>query len=270
MNKDNIIKKIGKEPGKKIAIFAGVHGNERVGILALERLIKDIEIERGEVWFVYANPRAVSKNVRYIEKNLNRCFLKELEGSSYEELRAKELMGLLDKCDALLDLHASNNKNSTPFIICEKEFYDIAKIFDFNIISFGWNKIEPGATDGYMQNQGKLGICLECGSVYRSEENQDLAYKSVLQFLKYFGAISSDIEFSKNKKKIIKVFKAIKKKTENFKFNKDFADFEELEEGKVFAQDGDVEYIAKSNECIILPNSNKRIGEEVFVLGKIN
>jgi succinylglutamate desuccinylase len=121
-----------------------------------------------------------------------------------------------------------------------------------------------------MYNQGKLGICLECGSVYKSEENQDLAYKSVLQFLKYFGAISGEIEFSKKEKRIVEVFEAVKKKTDNFNFVRDFADFEKLKEGEVFAQDGDKKYIAKKNECIIFPNSNKKIGEEVFILGKIN
>ncbi len=270
MDKNNIIKKSGKTPGKKIAIFAGIHGNEKAGVLALEKLIKNIKIEKGEVYFVYANPGAILKNVRYVEKNLNRCFLRNSEGDTYEEIRARELMNILDECDVLLDLHASNNKNSTPFIICEEEYCDIVKIFDFNIISSGWVGIEPGATDGYMHNQSKVGICLECGSVYESEENQDLAYKSALQFLKYFGAISKEIEFNKKEKRIIRVFEAVKKKTENFSFVKDFADFEKLEESKVFAQDGDKEYIAKKNECIIFPNSNKKIGEEVFILGKIN
>ncbi|HMB66193.1 MAG TPA: succinylglutamate desuccinylase/aspartoacylase family protein, partial [Patescibacteria group bacterium] len=177
----HIIKKSGGKPGKKLAVFAGVHGNEKAGVFALEKLIKNLEIEAGEVYFVYANPRAIEQDVRYTEKNLNRCFFKEA-GGSYEEKRAKELMPILDECDALLDLHASNNKEATPFVICGEDCRDIVGIFDFDIISFGWDDIEPGSTDGYMYHQGKPGICLECGSVYQSEENFDLAYDSALRF----------------------------------------------------------------------------------------
>lgn len=268
MIKKDIIKKTGAKPGKKLAIFAGVHGNEKAGVFAMEKLIKNLEIENGEVYFVYANPKAIEKDVRYTEKNLNRCFLKDSGGGSYEEKRAKELMPILDECDALLDLHASNNKEATPFIICGEDCKEIASIFDFGIVSFGWDGIEAGATDGYMYNQGKPGLCLECGSVYQSEENADLAYNSSLQFLNYFGAISKQVEYSKKSQKIVKVYKAAKKKSENFSFVKDFADFEELPAGEVFAQDEETEYIAGEGECIIFPNSNKKIGDEVFVLGK--
>lgn len=266
MNQD-IIKKSGEKSGKKLAVFAGVHGNEKAGVFALEKLIKDLEIEAGEVYFVYANPRAIEQDVRYTEKNLNRCFFKEA-GDSYEEKRAKELMPILDECDALLDLHASNNKEATPFIICGEDCREIVKIFDFGIVSFGWDDIEPGATDGYMYNQGKPGICLECGSVYQSEENSDLAYNSALQFLNYFGAISRPVEYNRKPQKVVQVFQAPKKKTNDFSFVKEFADFEELIPGQVFARDGQEEYVAKENECIIFPNSDKRIGDEVFVLGR--
>lgn len=267
MIKNDMVKKTGERPGKKLAVFAGVHGNEKAGVFALERLIKNLEIEAGEVYFVYANPRAIEQDVRYTEKNLNRCFL-EKTSDSYEEKRARELMSILDECDALLDLHASNNKEATPFVICEKDYREIAKIFNFEIVSFGWDDIEPGATDGYMYKQSKPGIGLECGSVYQSEENSDLAYNSVLQFLNYFGVISKPVEYNQKPQKVVQVFQAAKKKTEDFSFVKDFADFEELTPGQVFARDGKEEYVARENECIIFPNSKKKIGEEVFILGR--
>ncbi len=267
MTQNDIVKKIGKKPGKKLAIFAGVHGNEKAGVFALERLIKDLEVEAGEVYFVYANPRAIEQDVRYTEKNLNRCFLEKV-GDSYEEKRAKELIPILDESDALLDLHASNNKEATPFLVCGEDCSEIVRIFDFEIVSFGWDNIEPGATDGYMYNQGKPGICLECGSVYQSKENSNLAYNSALKFLNYFGAISRPVEYNQKPQKVVQVFQATRKKTEEFSFVKDFADFEKLIPGQVFARDGQEEYVARENECTIFPNSNKKIGDEVFVLGR--
>ncbi|HMB66313.1 MAG TPA: succinylglutamate desuccinylase/aspartoacylase family protein [Patescibacteria group bacterium] len=264
-----VTKKKGGKPGKKLAVFAGVHGDERAGVFALEKLIKNIEPEAGEVYFVYANPEAIERDVRYTEKNLNRCFLKEAGVENYEERRAKELMPILDECDALLDLHASNNKEATPFIICGEDCRDIVGIFDFDIVSFDWDDIEPGATDGYMYNQGKPGICLECGSLHQSEENADLAYVSALRFLEYFGAVKNEAgEYNKRPQRSVQVVRAVKKKTEDFGFVKDFADFKKLTPGEVFAWDGEEKYVAGEDECIIFPDSDQKIGDEVFVLGR--
>ncbi len=264
----SIIKKTGKKSGKTLAIFAGVHGNEKAGVLALEKILKNIKILKGKVYFVFANIQAIEKNTRYIEKNLNRCFLEGNIGDTYEDKRARELMPILDECDVLLDLHASPTKKTTPFVICERNSLDIVKNLDFEIISFGWNDIEPGATDGYMLKQGKIGICLECGSWHESENNINLAEQSVYQFLQYFGVIQEREKFSRRQQKFLQVQKAVLKETNNFNFFRSFYDFERLKENELIATDGEKEYRAKKNECIIFANPKKKIGEEVFILGK--
>ena len=75
MTKD-IITITGAEPGPTVAIFAGVHGNERAGVYALEALIPRLTITRGTLYLVFANPAAIEANVRMVNKNLNRCFLR--------------------------------------------------------------------------------------------------------------------------------------------------------------------------------------------------
>lgn len=265
----NIILKKGKKPGKTVAIFSGVHGNEKAGVEAIKKVIKKIEIISGKVYFVFANPHAINKNVRYVEKNLNRCFLKNNKGKTLEDKIAVNLMKILDESDLLLDLHASNTPQSTPFIICEKNGYDIAEKLDFEIISSGWDKFEPGATDGYMLNSGKIGICLECGFADDMDKGIKIAEKSIFQFLKHTKSINGVIGYTKRKRKFINVIKMKKKKTEDFAFTKKFSDFEILKEGEVFAYDGALEYKAGKNECIIFPNLNKKVGEEFFLIGKI-
>ncbi len=267
--KKSIIKKTGKKSGKTIAIFAGVHGNEKAGVIALKNVIKKIQIKRGVVYFVFANPQAIKINKRQIKKNLNRCFLSNNQGNSTEDKRARKLITILDKCDALLDLHASNNKKSTTFIICDKKVFSIAKLLDFKIISPGWNDLEPGATDGYMSNQNKIGLCLECGSVHNKQKNIPLAEKSIYQFLQYFNIIDKNIPYNNHKQKIIKAKKIAIKKTKDFHFTKKYNDFDKLTPNKIFAIDGSKKYIAKKNEYIIFPNTNKKIGEEVFIIGKL-
>lgn len=264
----NVYEIKGKYPGKNIAVFAGVHGNERAGIIALNRIMKTIKVEKGIVYFVFANPEAIKNNVRQINKNLNRCFLKNNKEKSKEDRRARELMEILDKCDALLDLHASTSKKSIPFIICEKNYFYLARKMDFGIVSFGWNEIEPGATDGYMHEWGKPALCLECGSVFGLKKNTQLAEKSTYQFLQHFGCIKKNVSIKKRKQKIIKVVEAVKKKTKKFYFHKKFNDFEKLKNGEIIAMDGRKKYTAGKNELIIFPNAKSPVGSEAFIIGK--
>lgn len=271
--KKNIIKQVGKKRGKTLTILAGVHGNEKAGVMAINKIINNIQhsvinIREGTVYFIYANPKAIEKNLRYIDKNLNRCFIKNLKGNNYEILRAKEIMKILDKSDAVLDLHASNNPKATPFIICEKNAYNLAKNFNFKILSSGWDTVEPGGTDGYMYKQGKIGICLECGSLVESEKNKNLAYNSILQFLSYFNIIKKISGKISNPKKYVQVKNLVYKKTKDFAFVKEFADFEILKKNSLFATDGNIKYIAKNNECIIFPHADTDIGDEAFILGE--
>lgn len=265
---NSIIIKEGRLNGKTLAVFAGVHGNEKAGILAMKDILEEIKVLRGKVFFVFASPKAIEKDVRYVEENLNRYFVKGVIPSSYERQRAIELMKILDESDALLDLHASNVSETTPFIICEKESFDLARKMDFEIISSGWNDIEPGAADGYMSSRGKIGLCLECGYAEDPKKNIDLAKKSILQFLQYFDAIKKDVKYDKRDQKLIHVTKAVLKESDLFEFKKGFYDFEELEDGSTIAKDGDKTYIAKKGEVIIFANPNKKIGEEVFIIGE--
>lgn len=264
-----IIKKVGPNKGTTLAVFAGTHGNEQAGIKAMQNVLDKVTIKNGIVYFVLANPEAIKQNVRYVEKNLNRCFLKDNRGQTLEDKRAKELMKILDQSIALLDLHSSNSLNTTPFVIVEKAWPDIVLNLGFDIVSSGWDKLEPGTADGYMYNNGKVGLCLECGSVSQTDDNIKLAEKSIYQFLQYYDIIEKQVEYSRRKQKVIEVNKVVLRKTDDFSFVKKFADFELLLEGKVFAQDGEHKYIAGKNECIIFPRLNCKIGEEIFIIGNM-
>jgi succinylglutamate desuccinylase len=64
--------------GPSVSIFSGVHGNELAGIEAVKKAIEKVKIKKGKVYFVFANEEAILRNTRYVQKNLNRCFLKEI------------------------------------------------------------------------------------------------------------------------------------------------------------------------------------------------
>jgi succinylglutamate desuccinylase len=265
---NNVFVKQGVQDGPTLALVAGVHGNERVGVMALQALWPTLEITKGTVYAIYGNPEAIAKNVRFIEKNLNRCFIAGNVGTSLEERQARELMPILDQCDAVLDLHATNSVKTTPFIITEQPSMDLARALDFPIISTGWNEAEGGAVDGYVYERGKIAVTTELGSTKTPELYLDLAKQSIIAFLRFYGCIEGEVPTPTQTPKYVHIVRSVLKQTNALRFTKDFADFEALFEGEVFAKDGDTEYRAGKKECIIFPRPEKEIGGEAFLIGK--
>lgn len=264
-----IIKIESSTPGPSVAIFVGVHGNETAGVFALNKILPELEISRGTLYIAYANPPAIEKNVRMLNKNLNRCFFKENLGTDPEDIRARELMKVLDKCDALLDIHMFYDDDGAPFVICEDNALELAVFFDVDTISTNWTVVEPGAADGYMYTNGKIGVCVECGPISKAFEYTSFAERAILQFLKYFAMSNKVVEFSLSKKIIIEAKFAVLKTPHNFELTKGFKNFDKLVAGQLIAKDSNKEFIARHGECIIFPHYEARIGEEAFIIGKV-
>jgi succinylglutamate desuccinylase len=273
-NKDYILLK-SNVPGKFSVVFAGVHGNEICGLEAIKKIIRDIKIKTGSVLFVFGNPKAIENKVRFTDYNLNRafmdpsCYSNEIK-NTYEFLRAQELKKFLKEADVLLDVHSSFSKKSEPFIICEENGNFLVKFFpkEFNKIVYGFNKFHPGSTDNYMNLNKKVGICIECGSNFETN-TVDLAEKTILLFLTLMGNIDGEILSDDYTKKYIRINKLYYTKTNNFVLNKEFADFEELDEGYKIGKDGEEEIIIKKKSMILFARNRNKIGEEAFLLAEL-
>ncbi|MFA6536224.1 MAG: succinylglutamate desuccinylase/aspartoacylase family protein [Candidatus Paceibacterota bacterium] len=262
--------KKGQKPGKTLAVFAGVHGNEKVGVLALDKIIPKIEIEFGTVYFVYANPEAILANTRKIKKDLNRSCLPNNCGKSYEDNRARTLMRILDKADAFLDLHAFSDRKGSPFVIGEKDSYDLARKMDFQFVISGWDKFDIGSTDGYMRSLGKPAICLELGPNSKAKKYLPLAIKSVRQFLEYYGATKSRQQKEPRQRQIYsKLQKRVCKDSANFKFSKTYYTCALLKAGTIFATSGNLKYRAGRNSQILFPNQKAATGDEACLIAKL-
>lgn len=267
MKNIRVIVKSGKYPGKKIVVLAGVHGNEVCGLKAFDELIPKLNIEKGKVTFIYANLEAQRQNKRFVEYNLNRCFLNEQPSdivNSLEGKTAKKIMKYLDNADILLDLHSSNSSGNKPFLICENDCLDLIDCLSPDRVIMGIDKAEKGGTDGYMFNQGKPGICVECG-LHESEESIKVAKESILNFLTKVGCLNGDYNRFYNKK-LYFVNYIYKSKNEFFNLKRDFKDFEEVNEKILVGFDGNDKVYAEKGDVIIFPHSVKGKGKECFLV----
>jgi len=271
MDLDKIIEIKGNNPGPKSMIIVGVHGNERCGIEALEKLLPSLKIDSGLLFLAYGNPEAIRKNQRINEVNLNRMFkddslLSDSEKNSYEYTRAQFLKIYLNQADALLDVHASFAPESRRFIICEPNAKTITDYLPFNLIVHGFDAVEPGGTDYYMNKIGKIGICVECGQL-ADPISTEVATESIISFLKARGHISADDLVAKEQEKI-QMTSLYLGKTDNFQLSEQFKDFAELKAGELIGRDGTEEVRAEKDGIILFATNLDKSGEEAFLFGE--
>ena len=266
----NFFSILGKSPGKTAVILCAVHGDEICGVRAVEKACKNIKIDSGVVHFIVGNPKALEERKRFIDVNLNRLFrddkdLSREEKQSHEYKRSREIIPYLLESDVLLDLHSSASSQTKTFAICEEHSFVVAKKLPVEIISSGWDSLEPGGTDYFMNKQGKIGICVECGN-HDDPKAEEVAYGSITSFLKSFGILFGETETG-TKKKWVRV-NSIYRTRVDFKPHKVFADFEFVREGERVGVDGGEEVCVEKNGYLIFCRERKASNEEAFVFAE--
>ena len=254
-------------PWKTVTVMAWVHGNEKSGIVILEELADTLQIVQWKVHLILrANPHAISANKRHTEKNMNRAFHDIPEWSSYEDLRAQELIPILQESDLLLDVHNTlNTENSIPFLISEHLEWN--KYFPVDR-AVGWLDIlHPGGSDGYMNSIGNKWLCIEAWSIH-FDDQWALARKAIMNFLRATGNIAWPTEVYSGQEYYI-LDRIIKAKTSNFRFIKPWLDFEKVTEWELIAHDDGESIYAPCDGVIVFRHETRNIGDEMCVFGQL-
>jgi hypothetical protein len=103
---------------KKILIIAGTHGNERIGIEVLKELKMTYLSQYFDV--LMANPKALSKNIRYIDCDLNRAYPGKKYSKYLESRLAYNNLKIAKKYQYVIDLHEASS-GTDNFIILPRE-----------------------------------------------------------------------------------------------------------------------------------------------------
>ena len=254
-------------PWNSTTIMVWVHGDERAWIEALNELIDNLTVCKWKVYFIYANLKAIEKNVRYTEKNLNRCFLQWITWNKYEEKRAIEIMNILDNSDYLLDIHNTESLNSSiEMLITNNTEY--VKYFNFDKVITNIDNISKWWSDWYMDNIWKKWFCIECWSLYfwDREKCKNLAKDSIINFLKMTWNVYWDAIIYDKFQHIIKMYNLYITKTDNFKLSKHYKDFDKIDKWELIAIDGEEKIISDRDSIVIFAHNRDKKWEEWFYL----
>lgn len=260
-----------KLPGPVAVILGGIHGNETCGVEALA-VLKGVVLKKGKLILIYGNPKAIAQNVRYAEQNLNRMFCSqdlltaEMQ-MSYEFTRSREILPYLDEATYSLDLHASFTPESEPFIICERNALNIVQYFPQRRICYGFTTLEPGGTDGYMNQMGKVGICVECGYLGDPKSTQSAIYSAEM-FLKSLDMIDAGALIANKNQEQVEVYELYYTKTAHFRLSRLYDDFDSLKRGELIAYDGNNPVYSSKDQMILFARNRDQIHAEAFLLGE--
>ncbi|MCA3153956.1 MAG: succinylglutamate desuccinylase/aspartoacylase family protein [Burkholderiales bacterium] len=297
---------LGLAPGPQVLVLGAVHGNEICGTRAIERVLREIDdgslkIERGSVTFIpVTNPLAYALKQRMGERNLNRNMRVMDTPQDFEDRIAAVLCPLLDKHDALLDLHSfhtpgipfalvgplNNSGTLEPFTRAEEESRLVAHLGPRRIVE-GWMEtyakgvqrrraalMEGGSlqadesygigTTEYIRARGGYGVTLECGQ-HDDPQAPEVAYHAIQQTLALLGLIDRAPQPPAPDFEVLKLVDVIDREHADDQFVKPWTSFDPVSAGEVIGlrQNGSAVQ-APADGFVVFPNPKALPGNEWF------
>jgi len=112
---------------RRVAVVGGTHGNEKSGAWVVRAMREQPDRFRRpglEVAHLLANVEAERRNLRYVDRDLNRCFGPELSDptdfpEARERRRAREIAAQLGAPDLLVDVHNTTSAMGITWILTD-------------------------------------------------------------------------------------------------------------------------------------------------------
>lgn len=273
-----------ERPGPMLAIVGAIHGNERCGLSAIERLREELtggalELSAGTLFLVHGNPEATLARTRHTPSgaDLNRLFdydfVSELDPRLWqpEHHRALALRPLLTAVDAVLDLH-STTAPTPPFAIASRvaasEAFALA--LGLRYVTLGWDG--PGLLGdrvllGPLTRRERPGVAVECGQ-HDDPRAPEVAYACARAALAYFGMIAERAPEPPEPPLRLAIRAAVKRPSVSFRFERPLAGMERLAPGDVIGH-GDHLVLSVRNPCFaIMPNDEVSVGEDMLYIAE--
>ena len=188
----------------RVAIVGGTHGNELTGaylIKKFEHFPSLVQRPTFETLTLLGNPRAFKIGTRYVEKDLNRCFLAtDLNNphlSTYEDHRAKEISQILgseenNQVDFVIDLHSTTSNMGLTVILGQEENPLVLELVAYltsvnpSVKIFRWSNTQ---NNSFLRSLCPQAIAIEVGAISHGvlhpgyfEQTEKLIY-TILDFL---------------------------------------------------------------------------------------
>lgn len=262
-------------PGPRVLLLGGVHGDEKPGVLALERLAAEFQsgglsLARGQLTIVpRANAAAVARGLHFLDENLNRVVRPHDAPVNREQALAAELAALIAAHDAVLDLHGAPAP-TVPFVFLDDESVPVrgwAEALGADFLVRGWPALYPGSealtTTGYAQSLGKRALTVEAG---RNDDPAaaEFAFDAARRAIAHFGLIVGAPR--RPRPKAVRLT-AVVRRGRDGAFARPWSNFDPVRKGEVLARYADGEELrAPEDSVVVMPCEAAAVGEEWYYL----
>jgi predicted deacylase len=295
-------------PGPRLLVMGGIHGDETCGTVGIERVLAELDggtlqLLRGQLSLVpIANPLARRRLQREGERNLNRLFKPSEAPADYEGRVTNVLCPLIGRHDVLLDLHSFQSEGEAfamigprdntgplePFARASEEGL-LALHLGTPIVVEGWLDIyaaglaqrsSSGAavdesaldfgrgTNEYIRNCGGYGVTLECGQ-HQDPQAPEVAWRAIRRALALLGMAALPGERSAEPPRLLRLASVTDRLHEEDSFVRDWATFDPVQRGEPIGMRHDGTLVSAPDDgFIVFPNALALPGAEWFYFAR--
>lgn len=289
---------IGDPEGVTVVVIGSIHGNEPSGLLAMRKMAPALETLadrlNGRVYLIAGNTRALNRDVRYVDADLNRHWTVEtvemnrpestILTNRAEDREQRELLAIFNKIfltakDEVyaLDLH-STSAESTPFAMIgdtlrNREF---ARRFPATIL-LGIEEQLNSTILEYINNLGAVTLGFEAGE-HKQKTAVDNQEALIWLALFHSGCISADdvnverhertLREAMGRARIIEIrHRHAIDSEDDFEMEPGYENFQPVKKGEALAKDRKGRIHAIETGLILMPLYQK-LGDDGFFLGR--
>ena len=296
---DRLIGKIkGKPNGPTIVFFGGIHGNETAGVFALKEVFEKIKETQvvGTIYGISGNLKALKTNQRFIDKDLNRVWLKEnlsqLENKTNlnnEEREQQELYRILKHILKeeegpfyFIDLHTTSSK-TLPFITINDALINrkFSSLFPVPVV-LGIEEYLDGPLLSYINQLGYVSLGFESGQhddLSAITNNVAFIFLSLIyagaleqgevqNFHDYYDILVNASDQDKEVYEVVYLHRLLK--TKNFKMKPNFKSFQNVKKGEQLATEENKTIESPYSAKIFMPLYQQKGSEGFFIIKKIH
>lgn len=290
----------GSENRPTLVIFAGIHGNEKAGVLAAEKVLHKIREEnmffRGNVHFILGNINALNLDVRFQDADLNRVWthakMKEIRGNSLvlnaetkEQIRIYGILRDILRSEKgpyyFLDLHTTSSP-SVPFITISDSLNNrkFASYFSVPVV-LGIEEYLEGPLLTFINDHGYIALGFEGGQHTDPDSVVNCEY-FIWKSLVHSGCLDQEQvkDFQKYRDHFSKMcckhqffeisYRYELKNGQDFSMLPDFENFESIQKDQLLAFADGEKVRAEQSGRIFMPLYQTQGEEGFFILQEIS
>lgn len=287
--------------GPLLIVLGGIHGNERAGVRAAERVLGQLAQQggppRGRAIALRGNRKALAHQERYLDQDLNRMWtasgiaaLREA-ASAQPDAEQEELLDLLAifrqldrgrySPKILLDLHTTSAPGGHFSVVADDELsIRLAATLQAPVIT-GLTKALVGTTASYCVDQGWAGLAFEAGQHHdpRAVTDHEAALWVILDWLDMVPqalhpkALKATLHLRDQNAALPPFVQVVYRHAitpeEGFRMRPGYINFQAVQKGEPLADDHHGPILAPASGLILMPLYQPQGADGFFIIQTI-